>query len=291
MGMRVIQGAEHKTPFGGQVRLIFTDIDGTFVDESKNISPAVKAAAQETVRRGLPLAFATGRMYAAIEPWVKQLGFTGLQVVSNGVEIIRPEDGSAVELLSLPPKTTSWLVDLGQREGYVPLVFAQNHVYATGHYEGEEILERNREFAVYKPAEELAAMTCEKIVFLAVGERVPHLERLAEAMPTLERPADVDFTAVFSERGILNIVHRQASKFNAIKAICERLACPLEQVMAIGDGDNDAEMLSGVGCGVAMGNATVKATRTANFQVDDNVHDGIVQALQFAWEHAGTCKN
>ena len=102
----------------------------------------------------------------------------------------------------------------------------------------------------------------------------------------MERPADVDFTAVFSESGILNIIPRGASKLNAIRTVCAHLGCSLADVMAIGDGDNDAEMLAGVGCGVAMGNATERARLAANFQVDDHLHDGAAQALEFAWSHA-----
>lgn len=286
MGMRRLDGPRHETPFGGTVRLIFTDIDGTFVDADKRITPGVRAAARETVRRGLPLAFATGRMYRSVRPWLQELGLNGLQIVSNGAEIVRPEDGSYVERLAFGPSATSWLMRLGESHGFVPLVFSCHGLYVTGPFEGEELLARNNEYATYRPAEELRGLSSEKIVYLATGERVPVLERLAEEMAVMERPSDVDFTAVFSESGILNIIPRGASKLNAIRAVCARLGCSLADVMAIGDGDNDAEMLAGVGCGVAMGNATERARLAANFQVDDHLHDGAAQALEFAWSHA-----
>jgi hydroxymethylpyrimidine pyrophosphatase-like HAD family hydrolase len=50
--------------------------------------------------------------------------------------------------------------------------------------------------------------------------------------------------------------------------------------MAVGDGDNDAELLAGVGLGVAMGNATDNSRAAALVQVSDNEHDGLAEAIR-----------
>jgi hydroxymethylpyrimidine pyrophosphatase-like HAD family hydrolase len=52
------------------------------------------------------------------------------------------------------------------------------------------------------------------------------------------------------------------------------------QVMAIGDGDNDIEMLSMVGWGVAMANATERTKAVADAVTSSNNEDGVAKAIQ-----------
>ncbi|MFC5222768.1 Cof-type HAD-IIB family hydrolase [Bifidobacterium leontopitheci] len=52
-----------------------------------------------------------------------------------------------------------------------------------------------------------------------------------------------------------------------------------DQVVAFGDGGNDATMLEFAGLGVAMGNATEPAKAAADYITDDVDHDGIMNAL------------
>lgn len=284
--MQKIFGENHQVSFSGKVRMIFTDIDGTFLDENKTIRPAVASAAKETVRRNIPFAFATGRMYCAIRDWVEELGMTAPQLVNNGAEILRPSDGSHILHTCFDKATLNWLIDASRASGFAPVVFAGDDLISTEKTEFDWILARNNEYISVVSDEVLRNAASEKYVLLADGEKEPELVKFAERIQSESKPEGVDFKAVFSEKGILNVIPKSCGKLEAIRYLCKVTGCDISEVMAIGDGDNDAEMLSGVGCGVAMGNATAAARAAANFQVDDNVHEGIVQALQFAWEHA-----
>ena len=53
----------------------------------------------------------------------------------------------------------------------------------------------------------------------------------------------------------------------------------LAEVMAFGDSDNDIEMLSGVGIGVAMGNAKSSVKELAHYTTDSNNNDGIFKGF------------
>lgn len=54
----------------------------------------------------------------------------------------------------------------------------------------------------------------------------------------------------------------------------------MEQIMAIGDSENDAEMLRAVGLGVAMGNAYPSVKALADAVTDDNESDGVAKAIR-----------
>jgi hypothetical protein len=53
----------------------------------------------------------------------------------------------------------------------------------------------------------------------------------------------------------------------------------LEQVMGIGDGPNDVPILSAVGLGVAMGNASEDVKRCARYVTSDVDHNGVAEAI------------
>jgi hydroxymethylpyrimidine pyrophosphatase-like HAD family hydrolase len=90
----------------------------------------------------------------------------------------------------------------------------------------------------------------------------------------------VRVSALITEPGILNFCDPAATKLQAVAWTCEYLGCRLDDVIAVGDGDNDADVLAGVGLGVAMGNASPAARAAAVRSVPDNDHDGLAVAIR-----------
>ena len=71
------------------------------------------------------------------------------------------------------------------------------------------------------------------------------------------------------------------TKGTAITALCKHLGVDLSEVVAFGDGENDAEMLEAVGLGVAMKNARPKAKEHANEVTSYiNDEDGVAKHLE-----------
>lgn len=58
------------------------------------------------------------------------------------------------------------------------------------------------------------------------------------------------------------------TKGEGVRILCENLGLQLDQVVAFGDGDNDAEMLQYVGHGCAMKNAKDPAKDAANVVIE-----------------------
>jgi Cof subfamily protein (haloacid dehalogenase superfamily) len=90
-----------------------------------------------------------------------------------------------------------------------------------------------------------------------------------------------------SRSGLLEIMHEHASKWAAVKQIAERYDIAPEQVMAIGDHENDLSMITQAGIGVAMGNGPAHVRAQAPY-VTGSVHeDGVAQALErFVFERS-----
>jgi len=69
------------------------------------------------------------------------------------------------------------------------------------------------------------------------------------------------------------------SKRTALDALTKRMNISLDQVMAIGDGPNDLPILSAVGLGVAMGNASDEVKAAAGYVTSDVDHNGVAEAI------------
>jgi len=79
--------------------------------------------------------------------------------------------------------------------------------------------------------------------------------------------------------GMLEILPLGASKGDGVSKLLDILGVAAEDVMAMGDGENDVEMLEMAGWGVAMGNAGPHAREVADAVVASNDEDGVAEAI------------
>lgn len=78
----------------------------------------------------------------------------------------------------------------------------------------------------------------------------------------------------------VDILNKQNSKARGIGDVLRYFGWEWQDAMAFGDGLNDVEMLSEVGCGVAMGNAEPALKMKADFVTLPIEQDGILYALE-----------
>ena len=70
------------------------------------------------------------------------------------------------------------------------------------------------------------------------------------------------------------------NKGNALRILCEKLGISPDEVMAMGDAENDLEMLRFVGYSVAMGNASDEVKSVARYETDTNDRHGVAKAIR-----------
>ncbi len=78
-----------------------------------------------------------------------------------------------------------------------------------------------------------------------------------------------------------HIIDANVSKGRALKFIADKLGLSVEDFVAIGDSENDVEMLEVVGFGVAVANAHEKLKEVADLVTSKPNGDGVVEALEF----------
>ena len=112
----------------------------------------------------------------------------------------------------------------------------------------------------------------------AIGERAVLEQALAEIRPL------PGITITSSGADNFEILPAGADKGRALTRLGEMLGVTPAEMVAIGDSDNDAEMLRAVGMPVAMGNADAALKNLAKYITADCDHDGVAQAIYHIFE-------
>lgn len=263
------------------VRLLVMDVDGTLLTDTKRLLPEVKLAVRQAVESGLHVALATGRMYAAVAPWVRELGLRTPQICNNGADIVDPVSGACLRNVTLDPAAAAQALRFGRERGVAMALFTGDRVLTPAKTADHWLIERNREPVDEIAFEQLVAAPppAEKLLFLdrAHPETLPPLrDEFVRRFRADDGPA---FMVEITEPGILNICHPLSGKAPALRDLCDHLGITPANVAAIGDSDNDAGMLALAGFGIAMRNATPPSLAAARHVTDSNAAAGVVPAI------------
>lgn len=265
------------------IKLICIDVDGTLYNDDKNIPERNIEAIRKAYDKGIQIAITTGRMFNYGKLYGSLLGVPTLTVASNGAfvkygetilnhQFIRNEDlpavVAAVENSGLFAHFNAWNTlickgDLGDGNGYVQangLLSPENQVEMVV---TENLLEtlletRNILKAIVFSKGDLAALTM-----------------LREAFKDHET-----LQTVASSKYNLEIIPKNVNKAEGIKKLIQHLGIRPEEVMAIGDEENDLPMISFAGLGIAMGNATQSVKDAAEDITATNNEAGVAQAIE-----------
>ena len=84
---------------------------------------------------------------------------------------------------------------------------------------------------------------------------------------------------VKAEKTGIEITARGANKGRSLIFLVNHLQLKIEQTIAVGDGDNECQMIAEAGLGIAMGNANTSIKSLAKAEVSSNDKDGCAQAI------------
>lgn len=266
---------------GMDIKLIALDLDGTVVNEELEISPRTVRTLQTVLTQtDVRVVIATGRMYASSLPFAQTMGITDPIVAYQGA-LIR-HHGPCQDIM----EHTTIPQDLAARA--LEILLAQKfhvNLYHSGH-EGDRLYTNDIEtYSRYyskitgvKPTvlEDLRdALHQDPTKFLIIDDH-----RIDDLLKTLEDEFQGTLNVCKSRHNFCEIIHEQASKWNALMSLAKGWGIPPECIMAIGDHGNDHSMVSQAGLGVAMGNGSEELKAVAKFITHSIQDDGVAHAIE-----------
>ena len=272
----------HIGKFSGKCKLIVSDIDFTFVGADKAMLPRNLQAVEDAKKAGIPFAIATGRYWKGFRTFAKALGLDFPQIADNGATIFDPVKERAVVSHPMGAKTIELFRNSFKNDGMLPVIGTSYDYYSSElDEETEAILKVHNEFTIKLSEDEIRKLyaECVKISLYVNAPKIGELHAAVEHAEAAARANGFSFKGVFTEAGIYTANAAEVSKFLGVKDLCIIIGCTPEDVLAVGDGDNDAEMLSCCGIGCAVANGTEAAKEAASMVVAACDKEGFADAV------------
>lgn len=267
------------------IRLIATDMDGTLLGHDQNISPANTQALRAAQAAGIAIVICSGRMVEDISFYAKQADLSCWVCGSNGCRLLDSPYGALMEEHCIAPESALACIDGFYGRTLYASAFAQGDILvaqlngADWNWQkawARESAERGMRMREVdeRGFRDAASRGINKFILI---ER-ENTGALAQAKAALAGVDGIDITSSWSDN--IEIMPAGINKGSALSALAARLGIPREAVMAIGDHENDREMLTWAGAGVAMGNAIPAIQSIARYVTSDNGQDGVAEAIR-----------
>lgn len=255
-------------------KAVFFDIDGTLMDCLNGITdmtPRVKKAIRTLQAKGNYVFIATGRPYAFLNEALYNFGFDGF-VLTNGAHVQVKEkclfknsikkDFIKELAFNLEQRNIQYILQ-GEVYSYIKDEYKKLHSFYDLFRISKKYLEGNFNH------EDIDVLKIEMLC----GDQ--------KAMEYCLSLANDEYDYMHDEEnGFVELYSKANSKASGILKVLDFLNIPIENSYAFGDGKNDIEMLSTVGCGIAMGNAHDHVKSYAKRVTDTVGNDGVAIGIE-----------
>ena len=250
--------------------MVALDIDGTLVDHEGVLPEKVRRSVRRVVAAGVPVVLTTGRSWHATRPVFEQLGLpTGPAVTSNGAVTVTFPPFQLERVMTFDP---SDVIDKVLREHPTAAIAAEvigQGYRVTRQFPDGDLTGEIEEVSV----EDLAGSDVTRLVVRDPNSSDTEFIRLAERIGLHGVSYSVGWSAW------LDIAPAGVNKASALAELVEGLGYRASNVLAIGDGRNDIEMLAWAGRGVAVGDACTEVRAAADHVTGTFADCGTAQEL------------
>ncbi len=281
-------------------RLFITDLDGTLLNDQRQIAAKDLEALIRMRRAGIVVAFATGRSNYSFSMLIKKLGCDGPAITlpvdhiifSTGVGIMDSPGGRIIRNVTLALQdvlTISSILDQLKLDYMIhrPVPHTVHFLYAQHNRDNPDFLRR---LEIYKPFATplsqavLAGFDGATEVLCIASEEHGHeiatkLTEIFKQFSVIKATSPLDGKSIWIE-----IFAPSVSKSRAAEWLAEELSIEREMVCAVGNDFNDEDLLHWAGASFVMANSP-PVLQTHFQRVASNNHGGVAEAAArwLAW--------
>lgn len=264
-----------------RMNLLFSDMDGTLLNDNCNISPTLKTALDEMTNKGHHLILSSGRPLPSILNVRETLRLTypNMLVISNNGALVHDCDKKADILTHhLDLKDIRFIIEEAQKINLHIHAYTDNEIVC--HEMNEEIAHYTRRIHLpIKYADDIPS-ALDKGSFKLLAIHLTDKSRLEAFRDHLVPYCKERIQFFFSNDQYLEILPSSAGKGNALHFVRDYLHAPISHTFAAGDAENDISMLEAAGTAIAMNNASDAVKAKADIiTLNDNNHDGLLEVL------------
>lgn len=250
-------------------KLLAFDIDGTLYDSNKKLLPSSIEAIKKLQTAGHFVTLATGRSLMSSQEVISELGVDHY-ILCNGAYAFC--DNELTHSFPIDKNELQQVVDLANDEQIDILYQTLDNVKQQGPFIHQQNQEKQEDYSEFKASYEFD-IEAEEAIYQAIMFCDRQTESIFEPILT-----NLRFTR-WNEDG-LDVIAATGSKAETLALIAHEQGIEQADIIAFGDGDNDIEMLTYAGLGIAMGNASDYVKDFADDVTASHDDDGIALALK-----------
>lgn len=263
---------------GKNIKLIALDVDGTIMDKSYQISERVRKAIAGAVEKGIYVLIATGRMYSATVPIGIELNLKTPLIVYQG-SLIKEFYKSDNTLLHHHLNTDiAYDIIRDARKKDVQInVYLDDKLYveAESPILQEYVARRYIPFYMVDEFEDFEKFLPTKILAMD-----PDPEKINLLIEEFKEKYSDRLNITKSTDYFCEFINKKCSKADGIMFLAQKWGINRSEIMAIGDHDNDREMIDLAAIGVAMGNSHDNFKEAADYVTDSVENHGAALAIE-----------
>lgn len=269
-------------------KMIVMDMDGTLLNEEKKMTPKTIEALNKAEKQGIKTVIATGRLYNFAASYCEYLTQDQPIITNNGACILMTKSEEIIYNHPLKYEEMETIINAVEKQGLTCCFFTKDSLYAHVNdpmalrYErfNDDLpsqykikiyyIEHKEEWLKYYQSNPEGIYKC-----IVLEENVELLNRVRNE---LNQISDLQVASSFSIN--IEINANGVTKSKAVKMVADYYGISMDEVICIGDGENDLDMIEVAGLGVAMGNAVDKVKDIADYITDTNEEDGVAKVIE-----------
>ena len=264
-------------------KALFLDLDGTLLNDQKQITPGNRRAIEKALDAGHRIIITSGRPLVGTAPLADALGLDrpGCYVIAyNGCIFYDNYKKEVIFRSTLPlPLVKAVFEEANRREIHIQ-TYDETEILVEPRCDNSTVAEYCRRIHVewgVIPDISMLTREPEKILFIDYHNRKP----LDDFRDWIAENHGDELDTCFSNENYVEIVKKGINKGEAILRLSDLLGISREDTISAGDAENDITMIQSAGRGCAMANALPEIKAAADYTTErDNNHDGIAEIIE-----------
>lgn len=269
------------------IKLVAIDLDGTLLNNDRVISEKNKQAIKKANKMGIKVVICTGRPLLSVTDILKELDLQNPEdyvITYNGGLVQHAETGEIISQQTLTKEEAIDLYELSKK-----ISIPCNLIDLKNIYELPYPNKRQSWYGKTKPALPFVPVKIEEFNEKHTFNKVIYCfepETLDKSIADIPPEYFEKYSCVKSRPILFEMMKKDVTKATGISALCNLLSIQPNEVMALGDEENDLSMIQFAGIGVAMENAAEAVKREADFLTKTNNNHGVAHAMEKFIFHA-----
>lgn len=268
------------------IKLIAIDLDGTLLHSDRTLSEENRLAVQAAKAAGVQVVLCTGRPLRSMHYLLDEIGLRDkgdIAITYNGGLIQKTENGEIVSQITFNREECLDIYELGQflemPVNFIDLDYVYEPPYPVG---AESVYMATNKNVPKNQALQFVDIAMEELPDPFIINKIVMsrpTEELDAIIPKIPAAYHEKYNIYKSQPFILEVLPQNVDKGYSMRVLGEMLGLEKNQIMGIGDQENDLSLVENAGFGVAMGNAIEHVKESADYITKTNDENGVAHAI------------